>query len=602
MHSTFSVGLDLGDAESCIAICSLESAFPPQVESKRATPTVIAFVRGKARARRRLIGVEALATEEAQSLRLSFKAAPTKDSIDRWGEDFGRDLLAFAEELWARQTAEYSTEVTRENTQLVVGCPAAWSADAVDRYRALFESSSMLPAEVMVVPESRSALVQAWVTRPELRNSLLAEPVVVIDLGSSTIDVTTINGGVPVEDPSSCELGLFEIDEALCEALVERKPDLESRFRTWPSNYEQTLYLCRLRKEHSCGRRDAPDLARRLTRQKPWAEECWELLVGIDVAEVFGDPLDESSWLGRFSVVIADVAGRWAPKHPIVIVTGGGVAVPQVREVVSAAFQGCRVEAIERPDLLVACGLADYGRLRLNSTRFVTKVMDRLSTEGYTRKLQDAYPAFYQRLASYYIREQTEAVWRPMSRLWASGELRLAERGDFKEYVLSLFRAWIESDQGRERYLVLMRALNEHITDVVTEAIDEVRIDPPLQIGPFRPDVQLPLEDLFRPSSPAAEALSSVLWAIQAVGFRALDRLPLPARRIAGGSFMELALQVEDKQRALLASLFNVGASSVPDTVPGLMQEYVLNGIRMSLNASLEEISRLLMEAHRDPA
>ncbi len=284
------------------------------------------------------------------------------------------------------------------------------------------------------------------------------------------------------------------------------------------------------------------------------------------------------------------------------IVTGGGVAVPQVREVVGAGFKGCQVVAIERPDLVVACGLAEYGRLRLNGNRFVTKVMDRLSTEAYTRKLQDAYPSFYRRLASYYLREQTEAVWRPMSRLWVAGELRLAERGDFKVYVLSLFRAWIESDKGRQRYFDLMQSLNEHITVVVTEAINEVRVDPPLQIGPFRPEVQLPLEDLFRPSSPAAEALSGAMWALQAVGFRALDSLPVPARRIMGGSFMELALQVEDKQRAILANLFSAGQLSVPETVPALMHEYVLRGIRLSLNASLDEISRLLLEAHRDPA
>ncbi len=271
MDTKFSVGLDLGDAESCIATCSLESAFPPQVESKRTTPTVIAYARGKARARRRLIGVEALTTEEAQQLRLSFKTAPAKESIDRWREDFGRDLLAFAEEVWVRETAAYSPAVTQENAQLVVGCPAAWSADAVDLYRAHFESSSMLPSDVIVVPESRSALVQAWVTWPELRGRLLAEPVVVIDVGSSTVDVTTIRGGLPAEDSSSRELGLFEIDEGLCEALIARKPDLASRFRTWPSNYEQTLYLCRLRKEHSCGEQGAPDLARSVTRQKPWA-------------------------------------------------------------------------------------------------------------------------------------------------------------------------------------------------------------------------------------------------------------------------------------------------------------------------------------------
>jgi len=588
-----SVGLDLGDAESALAVCSMASRQPPSAPARRTIPTVIARRRGSGRRRETLIGVDALTNSEAEHIRVNFKEDPSGESA-HWEADAGQDLLAFAEELVRRELGSHSWD--RDDTQLVVGCPAAWTPDAAERYAQLFKSSGSLPRDVIVVPESRPALVQFWLTEHGLRDRLLDGSVVVIDIGSSTIDITTISGGESEEDPASQVFGLFDIDDGLLQELLRADGSgLRSKFDEYPSQGELALYLCRLRKEQHYGKTPDPDNLRKLLDRGDWAASCWESLQHIAVPDMLGDATDRGSWLGRFNSLIGDVASRHSPHGPLVIVTGGGAGIPDLVRIVEGHFSGCDVKVAADPELAVAKGLSEYGRLLINGNRFADDVLTLLGTPSYAQLLADLCPRFYQRLAEYYVRHIVDGVWAPMSRLWASGELKLATRGDFRGYALSLFRDWLERD-GQQTYGSLMDELNHDVGTIVNDAIEEVRKRLPVDTHPLSLSLHMRLTELFEPSL-GGRLINKAHWTWQGVEIRALDRAPARMRQVLSGTFMELALRSEAAITAQLAVIART--APVLDEDRRRFSAYIMAGVRSALDDTLAEIRLLLLEAHR---
>lgn len=595
----FSVGLDLGDAESALAVCSVEGYQSPTVPEGRPTPTVIASRRGDGRRRMNLIGIEALINSEARQVRLNFKQDPTGEDT-RWEDDAGHDLLTFAEELVKRDLDAYPWE--RGDTQLVVGYPAAWQPDVVNRYRQLFASSHILPQRVIVVPESRSALVQFWLTEQGLRDRLVAGSVIVVDIGSSTVDITKISNGETSEDPASQGLGLFEVDERLLQKLLHIEgPELDQRFNTYPAQHELALYLSRLRKEQEYGKLPDPHLIDQLLAGRKGPTSWWGNLQSITVRDVLGDMTDHESWLGRFSALLADVASRHAGQRPLVIVTGGGAAIPDLFDAVRSQFSGCDVKVAADPELAVAKGLSDYGRLLVNGNQFIDDVLALLVTRPYAQRLVDLYPRFYCQLMDYYIRHNVDGIWAPMSRLWTSGDLKLAERGDFRSYALSLFQNWLQND-GQETYGPLMSQLNEDVSSIVRDAISEVLKRLPVQVRPLALHIQLPLAELFETSSPGGKLISNTVWTAQGAIFKAIDHAPLTVRRTLGGKFMEAALHGERSTKDQLASIAATFAKTgrVPVEFSNRLDTYIHSGVQTALQDALAEIRLLLLKTHNE--
>src|SRR5580658_4864872 len=98
----FFVGMDIGDAESVVAICSLERYSKPTVIPSACMPTVVAQSRGgKPR-----IGYDALRVRDPIRLDASFKCDP-ETNYAQWRYETSGAILLFVEELHQRVLAEH---------------------------------------------------------------------------------------------------------------------------------------------------------------------------------------------------------------------------------------------------------------------------------------------------------------------------------------------------------------------------------------------------------------------------------------------------------------------------------------------------------------
>lgn len=310
----YAVGLDLGDGESALAFCSMDPGDEPEVFRQASMPTAICRRRSDA-TRAPLIGIDAVANEEGVELNVNFKVDPATEP-DRWRNNRA-EVLLFAEVLF-EQFAATESDVAR-SCRLFIGCPAGWSKEGQALYQKLFEGSSVLPPSE-VVREPRSALVQAWEFEG-LPTKALEDRVVLIDVGSSTTDVSVVDGRVARDHPVGADLGLADLDRAVLAELIARAKDpkhLAEWFRDAPSKRLLMLYLCRMYKERSFGaERDVnPILAGR-----EWAPPLWKSMQSIDAVDLFrrgpsaaAIPWLESDaaaipWLERFRELLTGLTG-----------------------------------------------------------------------------------------------------------------------------------------------------------------------------------------------------------------------------------------------------------------------------------------------------
>ncbi|MDO4805539.1 MAG: Hsp70 family protein [Lachnospiraceae bacterium] len=211
------LGFDLGDAESAVSYLKKDGMKTPEVIPVRDAKS---FITAYARMQdgTLLIGEEACYAPDAAERKIRFKSRFLKDS------DVDRDIKSFA----AGVLGELYTNgdlVQGEDCCFYVGCPAGWDKNDRERYRMIFEKTGYPPAKI--VSESRAALVSACRSKHlQVGYDILAHPVLVVDIGSSTTDFAYIAGGREVELLTGGEvfLGGGVMDEILLEESVAASP------------------------------------------------------------------------------------------------------------------------------------------------------------------------------------------------------------------------------------------------------------------------------------------------------------------------------------------------------------------------------------------
>jgi hypothetical protein len=105
----------------------------------------------------------------------------------------------------------------RRSSIVFIGHPAGWSAETTQLYADHFVNRIGIPARLL--PESQSALINVWEAEALSAGSL--DRVLIVDIGSSTIDITAVNDLRPVNIPVAAALGCRQIDDELA-AQVEQ--------------------------------------------------------------------------------------------------------------------------------------------------------------------------------------------------------------------------------------------------------------------------------------------------------------------------------------------------------------------------------------------
>jgi len=254
------VGFDLGHGESCLVRVQAEGddrPVPLKIDGsgRYSFPTALAKAKKDDAVSSEnpgeeditwLIGQAAVSSENPDEFEIGFKSMPTQSPS--WPEDRPR-LVKFARQCHAAAKKFLPSD---ESTQrFIIGCPTGWSNKDIEIYtEALVEAGLPNP---QVERESRAALIQArdskLIPREKLNGSI-----VVIDLGSSTTDVTHVSGlevkkVFDVKDGH--RLGASLIDQFLFDEIMRdpSKSDWNDYFRDNRADRNVALFNCRLLKE-----------------------------------------------------------------------------------------------------------------------------------------------------------------------------------------------------------------------------------------------------------------------------------------------------------------------------------------------------------------
>ena len=182
-------GLDLGDGESCISWSRDPLYNTPNIapiSGRGSFFSAVGRLDGQI-----VVGSNAL-NIDAEDVHVCFKRhfLEHTPSVDRIIRDFVRGVL---EEL--RKNPDVGALVDDPaQSCFIVGCPAGWKDEDRKSYKKLLQDAGMV--NVKVVSESRAAFENAYRAKENaVEAGLFSRSVLVIDIGSSTLDFAYVNGG-----------------------------------------------------------------------------------------------------------------------------------------------------------------------------------------------------------------------------------------------------------------------------------------------------------------------------------------------------------------------------------------------------------------------
>jgi len=604
------IGLDLGDGESCLSYVSSEDSLETNrpifsLNKKDTIPTAIAEIDDEI-----VIGEKAFVRPDAVELTVNFKSNPTLDK-KRW-KLRRDDILSFVETFFEKFSQKHPK--IAENCEIFIGCPSSWSEESRGIYEQNFLDSEELPV-CHVVPESRAALIQALdVSRKsndqdseqQLRD-LIHKRVLLIDIGSSTTDVTVLDNLEPFEIEIGGNLGLGLVDKQLRETIYRKYPEgktFERRIREDRREEQFLLYLCRLAKEHTFGCDVNPS---NFFKQREWAEDCWEFLLSTNLHNCLVDKFfweDAESWLDRYQSLLKDIqASALVGKPDVVIITGGGSNIQQLRSETGKAFPSALLVQDPEPSLSIARGLAGYGQWCVNVENFYSDSITLIQSSNVDSEVYSELNPIVGEIAYHFRKSWIHAVWHPMAYQWKDGKLNLHEQGGLYSYALKLYRKWL-NEGNKSLFEPALDCLSEVANRALREDIKKLGDRYGLPVDSFKIRLEISPIEFFMSESPGGDLISKVTQAYSAyenVGFQIVDQVPTPLRKLAHSTgLLDFALKSEEVMENILATV--IGAwygASVSLEMRQRIIKFVRDEAKREVDKQLGDVEKLLLESHR---
>jgi len=439
------IGFDLGHGEfsvSCISKDKLDEAKCVEInKGKKSQITAVAITRND----KVLIGEEAITTfDEIEDLWVGFKRRPNGDPLYNY-----KISLLFNKAI-QKSLAGDKINLTKD-TLILVGCPSEWKKEHQREYQSILQESLPESLEqqptVVVIPESRAAIQFAKVSGDFSIKELQTSTVVLLDFGSSTVDVTLLHIGEDIHDSDfGCDLGAFLIDELIfCETIHQlsekERIDYLNCLRYNSSNIGQCLLKARELKEsyfnqEEFGFRENQPLSKgdvdlesedgefyslrfRLTmgqiRNLVYETKLQQIKESVDnwslPKDLFFFPTAEYSNLSYFEALtnfiqitnekLKESCQNWNVTKTLI--TGGAARMGFVKTITDSAFSQSYNVFMNEPEINVAKGLALRGRAGVWSALFVRDVNDQTYSkiENMIKTNIDNLYAFI----AYYIKE-----------------------------------------------------------------------------------------------------------------------------------------------------------------------------------------------------
>ena len=445
-------GFDLGDAESAIARIDRDNPDVTEIlpvrEAKSFITAYALLPDGGI-----LIGESACYAPKAADREIRFKSRFLTDPDSRTAiRRFAAGVLG---ELYGAGQL-----IKNEDCSFYIGCPAGWDRSAREDYRAIFEEVGCPP--LRIISESRAALVNACRSKYlQVGYDILAKPVLVIDIGSSTTDLAYISAGHEVELKTAGEvvLGGGVMDEILLEEGIrasgraDRIRKVFEESRPWKSYCEFAARRLKEKyfsdeayfSEHPCTesvqiRAGGLPLKLRLSLDKETAERLVEQktdhLGGRSFRQVFTESLKDAK----------EKTGEPGPE--LIFLTGGVSKMPVIKTWVREIFPDSVVITGTDPEFAVAKGLAFCGQIDEELRAFKADLAELVSSTKVEEVVNSHITELYRAMVDVLVEPVLENAALPVFDRWRSGEIaRLKEVDGILENEI---RSYLTTSEVRE--------------------------------------------------------------------------------------------------------------------------------------------------------
>lgn len=479
------IGFDFGHGET--AVCRLDTNTRGELmpdplllgdSQSKAGPIVTAVAEIEWDGGRRvLVGQDALAAPDASRVRVAFKS-------DNFSSDDTRVPVQQFVGRIAQHILESRVLQDPDAARFVFGAPSGWSKRAHEEFRRVV--SHVLPStDVRVVPESRAAFAYAAHAKEiDFDTAHTTKAILLVDLGSSTIDITTVDAlneaPIDIGEP----LGAGRIERLILRRMLEADTNIALRAQLEADSTQMARCEaeCRKAKEEYYDAISANGtLLAPIVRPRPIPGGGY-FVVELDeetMRAVEATPIEEfdgASWFQRLEQVLRNAHGIIAARNAspeIVLLTGGASRMPLVREVAMKVFGADVVRQGTEPGLAIARGLAIVGNIDRRVEAF-QKDVDRFVRDVLPELVKSRTDDFADRIAAALTEGMTERLVVPEIRRWVVNEHKtLNETSAAVERALA---GWLQTAECEERLgKVTVEWFNEVSRDVrrQTESICE---------------------------------------------------------------------------------------------------------------------------------
>ncbi|MCF3130392.1 Hsp70 family protein [Streptomyces olivochromogenes] len=365
----------------------------------------------------------------------------------------------------------------------VFGHPSGWTADQVADYRDLL-AEVCAPDDVSLIPESRAALLYARDAGdiPEagsLTSSALVASTLIVDIGSSTTDYTSVVDGTgrPV-DHGNVVLGAHLIDKTLLALAIDRSPDaprLRAELDRTPGAAEQLEISARKLKESFFATNPQrfqrnPKLRVRRTEEVFTADnDVIELLLAIgqdDMDRILSQPLPalaNRTWPEAFRQDLAAALEHAGEDLELVLLTGGPSRMRFVAEIARELATDARVILGTEPEFAIARGLALAGRMDQRTRGFRADVERFLATDAVSGLVEERLPDLTGKMAETVAGGLTENHVIPAVRAWRDGDIATID--DMRDRIV----AGVGADLNTTHNAALQKILSDWMAELRPE-------------------------------------------------------------------------------------------------------------------------------------
>lgn len=493
------IGFDLGHAHTTLATMPVAGQAVTMLEISKRKVQTTALKRRYAPSEHQRNGYKVLFgdrvfnhTPPEDELYIGFKARPSHDP------------------LYQKNMAEFFTAVLNDvknsgqmldwsQVSIIVGCPSAWTKHEREWYQQSLTVTGYPPP--LVISESRAALLNAIVPQSaKVTLQDLNETVLVVDVGSSTVDFTLIHG-VSSEEPLADfgdDIGGAFFDLAIYDYTMRHHPHSEKLRNLLALNRNlqpKLLYMCRKAKEKYF---DAPDDFE--DRNVPgFAEDLDSIYFGPIVngevmAEILAKPTKSGKpWIPTFAGHLArarQIAEEKGKPVRLIILTGGAARMYFVQETIRAIFPGILLVVDNEPEYSVAMGLAVWGRGDILVKSFSTEV-DRLFATEIPDLLRSRQEQLLDLLTPTLADKVIDDFVTPAIFAWKRGQYESLT--SLKAAIDAQISAWLSGAQGQQlRVEIANRWWNDSVRQDFQSIVEPVCAAHDVPVGSL--DIRVPFQ------------------------------------------------------------------------------------------------------------